>query len=125
MPNKPKRICDYPGCCATSMNNKCEEHRRKGHREQHHTMNRPEYRKMYDKGVWKRLRLRVLYNNPFCVYCLKRGIQRPATDVDHIIDHRGDSELFHSLSNLQGLCHECHAIKTVNETNRKKGVYYG
>ena len=40
----------------------------------------------------------------------------PATDVDHIVPHRGDMSLFWDVNNWQALCHECHARKTYAET---------
>ena len=38
-----------------------------------------------------------------------------ATDVDHIVPHRGDKKLFWDESNWQALCHRHHSIKTRNE----------
>ena len=32
----------------------------------------------------------ILKKNPLCAECKKRGILTPATDVDHVIAHRGD-----------------------------------
>ena len=55
-----------------------------------------------------------------------RGFSRegaPATDVDHIIPHRGDKKLFWDSGNWQSLCHECHSRKSYSErrsTGRKK-----
>lgn len=46
---------------------------------------------------------------------------RPATDVDHVIAHRGNWDLFlggdENYSNLQGLCHAHHSEKTAQENN--------
>nr|DAE96978.1 MAG TPA: HNH endonuclease [Caudoviricetes sp.] len=39
----------------------------------------------------------------------------PATEVDHIIPHRGDQKLFWDMSNWQALCHNCHSAKTARE----------
>ena len=38
-----------------------------------------------------------------------------ATDVDHIIPHKGDRSLLYDERNLQALCHECHSRKTFFE----------
>lgn len=43
------------------------------------------------------------------------GVYRLATDVDHIVPHRGDQVLFWDRSNWQGLCHDCHSFKTARE----------
>jgi len=43
---------------------------------------------------------------------------RPATDVDHIVPHKGNWELFlggENFENLAGLCHAHHSEKTAKE----------
>ena len=51
----------------------------------------------------------------FCRECSKRGIRTRATDVDHIVDHKGDWDVFCDPSNLESLCHSCHSRKTARE----------
>lgn len=56
------------------------------------------------------IRERVLTGNPLCVACEAAGRVTAATQVDHIValaNHGADEE-----TNLQGLCDECHRIKT-------------
>ena len=43
---------------------------------------------------------------------MKEGRYVLATDVDHIVPHRGDPVLFWDQSNWQALCHSHHSIKT-------------
>lgn len=62
-------------------------------------------------GAWQRLRTSFLAVNPLCVHCLALDIIKPATDVDHIVPHRGDKELF-DQGELQALCGPCHSRKT-------------
>ena len=57
----------------------------------------------------------MLRERPFCVRCLERGEYTIATVVDHIKPHKGDSELFFDVKNLQPLCKVCHDIKTATE----------
>ncbi len=52
---------------------------------------------------------------PYCRECARHGITTRATDVDHIIPHRGDRRLFYDETNLQSLCHSCHSRKTLAE----------
>ena len=33
----------------------------------------------------------------------------PACEVDHVVPHRGDRQLFWDANNLQSLCKPCHA----------------
>ena len=63
--------------------------------------------------AWQRTRLTILAGSPLCVVCLAAGIEKTATDVDHITPKaRGGRDEF---SNLQSLCHECHSEKTARE----------
>ena len=50
----------------------------------------------------------------------RRGLRTPATDVDHIRDHKGDWGLFTDRENLQSLCHSCHSRKTAAEMLGKR-----
>jgi 5-methylcytosine-specific restriction protein A len=55
---------------------------------------------------------RFIANNPLCADCLKQGRVTAARDVDHIIPHKGDQELFWDETNWQSLCGDCHKRKT-------------
>ena len=70
---------------------------------------------MYSTNAWKDLRTAQLLREPFCRACAQRGIRTPATDVDHIQDHKGDWARFTDPDNLQSLCHRCHSRKTAAE----------
>ena len=52
---------------------------------------------------WRRDRLAFLRTHPACALCAQ-----PATVVDHVIPHRGDSALFDNTANWQALCAPCH-----------------
>jgi 5-methylcytosine-specific restriction protein A len=69
---------------------------------------------------WRKLRTLVLAEEPLCSICLVAS----ATEVDHIIPHKGDDYLFWLRKNLQGLCKSCHSKKTAAEDggfgNRQK-----
>lgn len=57
------------------------------------------------------LRAKHFRANPLCVHCHAKGIITLATELDHIIalNNKGTN----ADSNLQGLCAECHKVKTV------------
>jgi 5-methylcytosine-specific restriction protein A len=58
----------------------------------------------------QRIRAAHLRANPLCVHCMAKGIVTAATQVDHItalVNGGADVE-----KNRQGLCDECHRIKT-------------
>jgi len=70
-----------------------------------------EYRKAFSALYgrrWRNARLEHLTQHPFCVFCEQQGMTRQATELDHIIPHKGNLELFWDESNWQGLCHDHH-----------------
>ena len=64
---------------------------------------------------WQKARKRYLNAHPLCVECMKVGKYVRATDVDHVMPHRGDLDLFWDENNWQALCHSCHSRKTRSE----------
>ena len=63
-------------------------------------------------------RKRWLRENPLCVHCQAQGRVRAATELDHIVPlSRGGAE---DESNLAGLCHQCHELKSLAEKGHKK-----
>lgn len=75
----------------------------------------PSYYRLYHSKAWKTLRAKHLRKEPYCRDCMDNGSRTPATDVDHIIPHKGDPRLFFDDSNLQSLCKPCHSRKTISE----------
>src|SRR5262245_9449514 len=71
---------------------------------------------------WQRVRLVQLREHPLCndPYGLhtKGGRIEPATEVDHVIPLREAPTLAYEPSNLQSMCHDCHAIKSGRERQR-------
>lgn len=70
---------------------------------------------MYHDKRWKQLRRRKLRESPYCAVHEAKGQAIIATDVDHIVPHKGDGSLFFDYGNLQSLCHSCHSMKTGQE----------
>ena len=64
---------------------------------------------------WRKCRGLFLAVHPLCIDCEAAGRLMVATDVDHIIPHRGDYELFWDESNWAARCHACHSRKTCRE----------
>ena len=114
MPSKPKRPCKKLGCpnLCDSGSGYCAGHDHLDARKQYDKTRRPDYRRLYNTAEWQRIRQRVLIEHPFCVLCEAQGIVTKATDIDHILDHIGDTMLFYKLDNLQPLCKACHGSKT-------------
>jgi len=83
---------------------RCAEHARVQERSRYNA----ETRKRYSTEAWKTLRAIVLGQQPVCVECQRA----PSTTVDHIVPHRGEYALFWDITNLAGMCRECHSRKT-------------
>jgi len=64
---------------------------------------------------WQQSSKGYLAKHPLCVHCEQQDRVTVATDVDHIVPHRGDMVLFWDRANWQGLCHPCHSAKTAKE----------
>lgn len=68
---------------------------------------------------WRKISKQFLDAHPLCAgfdsVCEERGRITPATDVDHIVPHRGNLRIFWDQSNWQALCHTCHSRKTARE----------
>lgn len=67
----------------------------------------------YD-SKWAKARRTFLARNPKCARC-----DAPATVVDHIIAHKGDSAVFWDTRNWQGLCDRHHNVAKQSEEKRK------
>jgi 5-methylcytosine-specific restriction enzyme A len=84
------------------------------------------YRAWYGWAIWRNLKAQYFNLNPMnavCAYIDARTGQRctmPAEEVDHIIPHRGNWDLFTDLKNFQGLCHTHHSQKTAREETPKR-----
>lgn len=117
MPKKPMRPCKHPGCVELTDDGWCPAHRPS---RQRGAMSES-WHWMYKTGEWERLRGNQLLREPFCRACAAAGRPRVrATEVDHVVPHRGDWERFTDASDLQSLCHSCHSRKTMREILAEK-----
>lgn len=114
--------CKHPGCRELTRSVYCSRHAPT--ERQRRSAGPAEWHKLYGLPIWTdRLRPDQLLKEPYCRACTARSIRecRPelarvlATDVDHVVPHRGSMQLFADPANLQSLCHSCHARKTAAE----------
>ena len=112
MPVAPALPCPTPGC---AQRQPCPTHSR----ESRCTRPNADVRRWYQHARWRHpvwgRRAQTMQRDPLCVVCLQHGRVEPTTDVDHVIPHGGDADLFWDPTNLQGLCHSCHSSKTQAE----------
>ena len=111
MAHAAPRICTYPGCGVLVRGGpRCAKHPAP-------TMRGKTATKRTRGRKWMAIRQRVLRMEPRCVECLKAGRLAQADKVDHRVPlEEGGTD---DESNLQGLCHPCHARKTAIEQARR------
>jgi 5-methylcytosine-specific restriction protein A len=102
--------CGYPCCPALTQERYCSKHKRMV-RKQYEQNRGSSYQRGYDHR-WRKRRLSFLKEHPLCVACLKEDRTTPASVVDHIHPHKGETTLFWDESNWQALCKPCHDRKT-------------
>lgn len=114
MAMKPLRPCRHPGCCVLVTDGYCETHRPR--RTCDRSAEAQSWRWMYGTPEWAQLRGDQLLLEPFCRECARKGLRVWATDVDHVMDHKGNWAIFTDPNNLESLCHSCHSRKTARES---------
>lgn len=127
MPLRPLKPCCHPGCRELTRTGYCDKHRPKDHKRR--SAEAAEWHRLYKLPIWTDvLRPQQLAREPFCRECTRKArltgdqhlLRVPATDVDHIVPHRGNKKLFTAPGNLQSLCHPCHSRKTRAEMAEKQ-----
>ena len=123
VPQKPKVPCREPGCP-----NLCEQGEK--YCPEHAPLHPSEFKKPFEgwrhrggesaskrgyDSKWQKARAAFLEKHPLCLICQTNGKYVKATEVDHIIPHKGDKKLFWDRSNWQALCKNCHVRKTLQE----------
>lgn len=107
MPYRAGRICAHPGCNEiVYTGSRCRAHVE--------TFHDQPYRQWYRSSRWREIRTTQLQREPWCAMCMAEGRMTPATEVDHIIPHRGNEHKFYS-GPFQSLCGKHHAMKTHGE----------
>ncbi len=118
IPNKPKKLCTYPGCntLVDGSESRCAVHKTEHNK---YKKNKNEWATWYSTTRWRKARQQYLALHPLCVECLKDNRLITAEVVDHIVDHKGNHELFWDMNNWQALCIRHHNSKTAR-TNLNK-----
>ena len=75
----------------------------------------PAIRALYASARWQRARQMFLARHPLCAECQRHDRLTPASVVDHVIPHRGDTARFWEQDGWQPLCASCHSRKTAAE----------
>ena len=123
MATRALRLCLHPGCGELTREGYCQKHKRP----QAPRRESAEWHHWYRLPIWVNdLRPAQLLREPYCRECARiypPGDPRRrtrATEVDHVIPHRGIWARFIDRRNLQSLCHRHHSIKTMQERNERR-----
>ena len=100
------QFCAFPQCGVLVPKGRCATHTRVKEQQR---PNR-DIRRWYYRDRWKRLREQVLVESRYT--CTRCGRVAHQLDVDHMVKHDGNAELFWNRNNLQVLCTDCHHRKT-------------
>ena len=114
MPSAAPKPCTAPGCgkLVRDVSGRCEAHARPAWSKPATATKRVTGREL------QRRRARLFTSNPLCVHCQQAGRVTLATQRDHIVPlEEGGQDVD---ANVQGLCAECHDIKS--KTERARGV---
>mgnify|MGYP001149970312 CR=1 FL=1 len=114
---KPMKPCAAPACGALVRGVRyCPKHEHliKVVTRQHDERRESSTQRGYSYK-WQQARKGFLAKHPLCAECGRQGRIAAATDLDHIIPHKGDKDAFWARSNWQALCHPCHSRKTATE----------
>ncbi|WP_027817080.1 HNH endonuclease [Paraburkholderia bannensis] len=116
MPARPMRPCKHRGCRTLVAGGKtwCEAHASEEVKWAPDSKRGNRHARGYG-NAWVRLRERILARDcGLCQTCKSAGRVTIATEVDHIVPKaRGGTD---DDSNLQSICHPCHASKTGRES---------
>jgi 5-methylcytosine-specific restriction protein A len=124
--SKPRKLCAIHGCGRLTGGRYCEGHAAEAVEQAKASDRRRGSAASRGYGrKWEKARALFLAEHPLCAEHERRGETVAAGEVDHIVPHRGDLELFWDEGNWQSLCGPCHKAKTAREDggfgNRRPG----
>jgi 5-methylcytosine-specific restriction enzyme A len=117
MPSRALKPCARPGCPGLTSKRSCAKCGSYGDRNRENA-----YRRGYDRR-WQRVRLAFLQTSPLCCdpYGVHGDMPELASEVDHVIPHKGNAKMFWDDANWQALCKSCHSRKTMGECGGGEG----
>lgn len=112
-----KRPCARPGCAALVVKGYCDECKPTHSARARSEAARPSAAARGYGRRWQKTRIGYLRAHPLAVdyFGDHNGRLYPATELDHIIPHKGDMKLFWDPTNWQGLTKQDHDRKTAME----------
>lgn len=121
------KLCCAPGCDEIAIGNgpHCDEHAAEALARLNARRAKAKLGEVAQAGArfrtskrWRCESERFLERHKFCADCAELGADVLASEVDHIVPHRGDARLMWDRENWQSLCKPCHSRKTAREVFR-------
>ena len=112
MPSAAPKPCGHPGCgvLVRDGTSRCPKHKQEAWAKKPTATKRVTGRKL------QAMRAALFTSNPLCVQCESEGRVTLATQRDHIVSlEEGGAD---DDTNVQGLCRDCHDIKSKAERER-------
>ena len=109
MPHRPPKSCNQPGCPEPTYDTYCPAHKKE--KTKQYDKERGSASKRGYNSQWRKIRLRILRDEPLCRFHKERGEVVPAEVVDHIDGNSTNNE----RSNLRSLCKRCHDQRTAKD----------
>ena len=107
-PQPIQRICLRTGCMSLTIEGAyCPRHTLPPEARTDRRSASRGWQRLYKSANYQKRRKHFMAIHPYCVVC-----GEPATDLDHIVPHRGNLMRFNDQSNWQALCKACHSAKT-------------
>ena len=106
MPEAAPHFCTVPGCSVLTTRTRCPTHMV----DVEHARSNWGTRTWYRTPRWKALRARVLREQAY--QCARCHVVGDPLDIDHLLPHKGNVDLFWLRENLHALCKRCHSRKT-------------
>jgi 5-methylcytosine-specific restriction endonuclease McrA len=117
-----RKICNYPGCTAliAVTERYCEEHKRENSKPFQNAVRTNAA--LYNTARWKKLRSKIVREHPHCSRC---GISKNESrlEVHHLVEPRGNEELFFDENNLVPVCDSCHRNLTAQEIYNRRNKH--
>ena len=103
--------CKWPGCPEiTPERGHCPRHAKRGEQlagERDRRQRDPEVRKLYNSSAWRKLRRRLLDEDPVCRRCRREW----ATECHHVRKVKDRPDLALDADNAKPLCRSCHDLE--------------
>jgi 5-methylcytosine-specific restriction protein A len=117
----PLKPCTYPGCNKLVKSGRCESHRKQADRKYEKDRESDPWRGWIHSARYRQAIAIYKADYPLCKRCLDAGRVTPVYIVHHIVEHKGDWDMFWDQSNWESICNKHHEAIHGPERWKKRG----